>query len=307
MYLNKKMIMMKKRIFPIFLTVVILGALTMVSCKKEESKPAPVSSFTFEIDDKTVTFTNTSTDAATYSWDFGDGSAVSAEMNPVHTYDAYGDYDVRLTATGDGGENIAKVTISVVKEWPPIAIDGDFSDWAAVESFYSGYGDASGTLVEAKVTSDAAGSKLYFYVKGTLNSDYPVIQIMINADGDTTTGWSGMYSGNASDGAEYQFEYGFDWEWCSTYAYGEDVDQGWPWEEEITADEENGDITETSGPIGGSEIEFVIETSLMKNPVVASEIGIYFWAQPEDWSVTSGYLPPLLDDTKHHVKMFSFQ
>ena len=307
MYLNKKTSMMKKRIFPIFLAVVILGAITMVSCKKEESKPAPVSSFTFEIDDKTVTFTNTSTDATTYSWDFGDESALSTETNPVHVYEAYGDYDVRLTATGDGGEQITKVTISVVKEWPAIAIDGDFSDWDAVESFYSGYGDASGTLTEAKVTSEASGSKLYIYVKGTLNSAYPVIQIMINADGDETTGWTTVDAGLQGNGAEYQFEYGFDWEWCSTYAYGPDIDQGWPWEDEITADEENGDITETSGAIGETEIEFVIETSLMKNPVVASEIGIYFWMQPEDWSETSGSLPPLYADPLESAKMFSFQ
>jgi len=298
---------MKKRLFFIYLSVVSVGALTMISCSKDESKPTPTPNFTYEINDKTVTFTNTSTDATSYSWDFGDNSDVSAEMNPVHMYEAYGDYDVRLTAIGDGGQEILKQTISVVKEWPVITIDGDFSDWDAVESFYSGYGDASGTLVEAKVTSDAAGSKLYFYVKGTLNSDYPVIQIMINADGDTTTGWSGMYSGYASDGAEYQFEYGFDWEFCETYAYGAGVDQGWPWEDVITADTENGDITESSGPVGGTEMEFAIETSLMKNPVVADEIGIYFWQQPEDWSVTSGALPPVMADPLVHVKIFSFQ
>ena len=298
---------MKKRLFPVFLSIVILGVLTILSCNKDESKPAPTPNFTFEINNKTVAFTNTSTDATSYSWDFGDNSEVSAEMNPVHVYAAYGDYDVRLTAIGDGGQKILKQTISVVKEWPVITIDSDFSDWDAVESFYSGYGDASGTLVEAKVTSDAAGSKLYFYVKGTLNSDYPVIQIMINADGDTTTGWSGMYSGYASDGAEYQFEYGFDWEFCETYAYGAEIDQSWPWEDVITADSENGDITESSGPVGGTEMEFAIETSLMINPVVADEIGIYFWQQPSDWSVTSGALPPVMADPLEHVKIFSFQ
>ena len=298
---------MKNRKFSILLTIVVLGVLTMLSCSKDDPKPAPVPDFTYEINDKTVTFTNTSTNATTYSWDFGDGSAVSADVNPVHEYAAYGDYDVRLTATGDGGEQINKQTISVVKEWPAIVIDGDFTDWAVVESFYSGYGDASGTLTEAKVTSEASGSKLYFYVKGTLNSAYPVIQIMINADGDVNTGWTTVDAGLQGNGAEYQFEYGFDWEWCSTYAYGPDIDQGWPWEDEITADEDNGDITETSGAIAESEIEFVIETSLMKDPVVADEIGIYFWMQPEDWSETSGALPPIYADPLESAKMFSFQ
>jgi len=288
------------------LTIVTLGVLTIVSCKKDEDAPKPTPDFTYEINDKTVTFTNLSTDATSYQWDFDDGTT-SEEVNPVHEYAAYGDYDVRLTATGEGGEETKREAISVVKVWPTMTIDGVFSDWDAVETFYGGYGDASGTLTEAKVTSDAAGSKLYFYVKGTLNSDFPVIQVMINADGDTATGWLGINSGYASDGAEYQFEYGFDWEWCATYAYEMGDDPLWPWDNEITADEENGDITETSGVVGGTEIEFVIETSLMKNPVVADEIGIYFWAQPEDWSETSGYLPPIYAEPLEHVKMFSFQ
>lgn len=299
--------MMKKRFFPILLSIVVVGALTIVSCSKDETKPAPVPNFTFEINDKTVTFTNTSTNATTYSWDFGDGSALSADMSPVHEYDAYGDYDVRLTATGDGGEQINKQTISVVKDWPAIAIDGDFADWDAVETFYGGFGAASGTLVEAKVTSEASGSKLYVYVKGQLDADFPVIQIIINADGDTTTGWSGMISGYDGDGAEYQFEYYVMDEWAGVYAWGSDAGiQDWPWEDDITSDADNGDIQESSGVVG-TEIEFVIETSLMKNPVVADEIGIYIWQQPEDWSVTSGALPPILDVSLHKVKMFSFQ
>jgi PKD repeat protein len=299
--------MMKKQLFFIYLSIVSMGALTMISCSKDESKPAPKPNFTFEINDKTVTFTNTSTDATSYSWDFGDNSAVSTEMNPVHIYEAYGDYDVRLTAIGDGGQEILKQTISVVKEWPTITIDGDFSDWDAVESFYSGYGDASGTLTEAKVTSDAANSKLYIYLKGTINEDFPVVQVMINADGDTATGWKTPLD-YASNGAEYQFEYYALDLWGGAYSWNSDPGvQDWPWDIDITADPDNGDITESSGVIGGTEIEFVIETSLMKNPVLASQIGIYFWQQPADWSVTSGALPPLMAEPLEHVKMFSFQ
>ena len=294
--------MKKNRITIVTLAAFVIAALAFVSCSDDPVMPSP--DFSFEIDDKTVTFTNLSADANSYLWDFGD-SETSTDENPTHTYAAYGDYDVRLTASNSDGDEIKKTTISVVKEWPAITIDGDFGDWAAVESFYSGYGDASGTLTEAKVTTDAAGSKLYIYVKGTITEAFPVIQIMIDADGDAGTGWD-TPDDYATNGAEYQFEYGPYWPWCSTYAYGPDIDQGWPWEDEITADEENGDITETSGVIG-TEIEFVIETSLMKDPVVADEIGIYFWMQPEDWSETSGSLPPLYAEPLEEVKMFSFQ
>lgn len=34
-----------------------------------------------------ITFTNTSTDAVSYSWDFGDGTTSNAENPPMHTYD----------------------------------------------------------------------------------------------------------------------------------------------------------------------------------------------------------------------------
>ena len=48
----------------------------------------PVAGFTYSIADDgiTVTFTNTSTDAVSYLWDFGDGNTSTA-TNPVHVYD----------------------------------------------------------------------------------------------------------------------------------------------------------------------------------------------------------------------------
>ena len=67
--------------------------------------PKPVAAFTSnpKIPAKltapvTVQFTNNSTDADTYLWDFGDGST-SDEENPVHTYTDFGEYSVTLTAT----------------------------------------------------------------------------------------------------------------------------------------------------------------------------------------------------------------
>jgi PKD repeat protein len=76
----------------------------------------PVASFTyagqqFPLD--TITFTNTSTNANTYYWDFGD-SANSTETSPRHPYVQTGTYTVKLRAMGVGGtNNIAKpITIS---------------------------------------------------------------------------------------------------------------------------------------------------------------------------------------------------
>ncbi len=51
-----------------------------------------------------VCFTNTSTGAATYFWDFGDGN-FSTDANPCHEYSTGGNYTVTLSATSAGGTN----------------------------------------------------------------------------------------------------------------------------------------------------------------------------------------------------------
>jgi gliding motility-associated-like protein len=50
----------------------------------------------------TVQFTDKSPAAATWYWDFGDGTS-STQQNPSHTYSSAGDYDVTLSITLSGG------------------------------------------------------------------------------------------------------------------------------------------------------------------------------------------------------------
>lgn len=52
--------------------------------------------------DAAVRFTNQSSDAVSYLWDFGDGT-FSTEENPVHLYKESGQYEVSLTITDAGG------------------------------------------------------------------------------------------------------------------------------------------------------------------------------------------------------------
>lgn len=49
-----------------------------------------------------VTFTNNSTNASTFSWDFGDGNT-STQSSPTHCYITPGNYNVTLTVTSTGG------------------------------------------------------------------------------------------------------------------------------------------------------------------------------------------------------------
>ncbi|MDA9333390.1 PKD domain-containing protein, partial [Saprospiraceae bacterium] len=87
----------------------------------EEEIDDPTSDFTFTVDAGVVTFTNQSSNADTYNWDFGDGNT-STESDPIHTYTSEGTYNVTLTATNDCG--IATSTQSVIIDLVPVAVFG---------------------------------------------------------------------------------------------------------------------------------------------------------------------------------------
>ena len=55
-----------------------------------------------------VQFTDLSINATSWTWDFGDGSPVSNEQNPGHTYSARGTYTVTLTISGPGGTDVLR-------------------------------------------------------------------------------------------------------------------------------------------------------------------------------------------------------
>ncbi len=66
-----------------------------------------------------VVFTDLTTgDVSSWSWDFGDGGASSAQ-HPSHTYETPGTYTVSLTATGEGGPDTETKVDFIVADTPP--------------------------------------------------------------------------------------------------------------------------------------------------------------------------------------------
>ena len=74
--------------------------------------PLPIAGFSQRAFEDSVVFTNTSTLANSYAWDFGDGQS-STDMSPFNVYDTTGMYTVTLTATNDCGDVDSTITISV--------------------------------------------------------------------------------------------------------------------------------------------------------------------------------------------------
>lgn len=81
----------------------------------------PATAFGYEADEEdplTIHFQNQSRNVDQYVWDFGDGSDISTEENPSHTYATAGTYTVTLTATGAGGTAESSMEVEVVDAQP---------------------------------------------------------------------------------------------------------------------------------------------------------------------------------------------
>lgn len=69
-------------------------------------------------------FTSTSSDdhgISSYSWNFDDGSPVSPDQNPSHTFTTAGSFDVSLTVTDGSGETNTKTNPVIVSTGAPTA------------------------------------------------------------------------------------------------------------------------------------------------------------------------------------------
>lgn len=87
---------------------------------------APEANFTFT-GDPIVSFTDLSTnDPLTWLWNFDDGD-VSTEINPVHTYELNGTYNVCLSVTGAGGSDTYCQNVVIAANGSAPVTDFDFA------------------------------------------------------------------------------------------------------------------------------------------------------------------------------------
>lgn len=106
----------------LLLTAILLAAM-LTGCET-----LPTADFTFEPSEITVydevTFTNISSDAESYAWDFGDGST-SFDANPTHVFRSAGTFTVKLTATNEDGDSEVQKEIVVSGPDNKYMLDGE--------------------------------------------------------------------------------------------------------------------------------------------------------------------------------------
>lgn len=285
--------MKKNRIFHISSFLLGLGLLLVNYSCKDDPEP-PKAEFSFEQSTTNlleVAFLNESENADSYTWDFGDENT-STEESPTHVYADYGTYTVTLTAKGEGGTKEVSYDVELVD--PGVIIDGNFDDWTDIAAIAS-YPDGEGrTLVELKVTNNE--TFIFFQIKGTSNLG-EVIQIFIDADNDSATGWD-YWSFFEAPGIEYMMEAVFvaftGAEPSSGLQTATGPDSNWPWQPAIAS----GAVHANSGyvTVGDNKIiELAMLKELFTTPALSNTIRIVVGNSDNTWA-NVGHLPPSATD-----------
>lgn len=176
--------------------------ITAAACKKDKDNGNLKSVFSYVADGFKVTFTNFSSGAKTYHWDFNDKPGDSSSLrSPQHIFSRKGDFLVSLTATNGAQTDIFTDTVSILG--PNIKIDGDFTDWEYVEYLHTNSEDFGGNIRAIKAFATA--QDINFLVEGSTAMKLDMIDMYIDADNNPATGYLvGEYPGGS--GMDYLLE-----------------------------------------------------------------------------------------------------
>lgn len=138
-----------------------------------------VAQFTYTVSMATAYFTNQSTNAYTYSWNFGDASGPNTTASPSHQYASNGTYTVTLTVTGACGTTTYTQVITIVDVGvEEQAIENTISIYPNPNSGQFTLSFATGEAKDVTVTmTDVAGRE----ISSTQYNNVSVVNQEINA------------------------------------------------------------------------------------------------------------------------------
>jgi len=141
-----------------------------------------------------ITFTNTSKNADTYSWDFGDGTSSSSLANPTHTYTTEGTYNVNLTVMNGTG--------CLASIWEPIIVNStttgiieagqgnnNINVWSYGSGIYVNFAHTEAVNAEIKISDvlgreisieKFAGGNLYQKQLNAIDASYVIVSVTNN-------------------------------------------------------------------------------------------------------------------------------
>jgi PKD repeat protein len=153
-----------------------------------------------------VQFSDASSDATSWSWDFGDGSPASTVQSPAHSYTTAGTYGVKLAAANSFGTSTAQKNNYITA--------GSFVP-GFLASYYRGqiWSELAGTRTDAQIQFTDQGG-----------STWPIT--MVGRQDDFSVSWDGYI--NVPADADYSFRLSSD-------------DGSWLWVDEIQVIDNGGD------------------------------------------------------------------
>jgi PKD repeat protein len=171
------------------LRYILFALLLITACKKDNESPAADLFYEVSISGYDVTFSNKTTGAVSYRWDFGDSTS-STEENPVHTYPGKGKYVPTLYATTKDGRTSEASTVVYIAKTSPVKLDDNsLADWDEVTDYDFPAGTGETYFKRMKVDYDANYVYLYFEAN-TKTSNKDIYDIYLDTDGSATTGYT---------------------------------------------------------------------------------------------------------------------
>lgn len=267
----------------IFLTLCIV--MLSASCKKEDKTPEADIFYSFVISGTDVVFTNETTGAVSYKWDFGDGQS-STEENPTHTYPGKGKYVATLFATNSAGTTTEGSTVLHIAKASSVKLDDNsFSDWDTVAT--NAYTSTAGGGIARKIKLDYDANNVYVYFEiASTKANGDIYDFYLDTDNDASTGYAtGLFpeagfdvllEGTMLDG------------WFDPFYHNGDQDAFAFDVQSISEFYKVGYVEETGGLV---KVEASISRSKLKGLAATKGLKVGITVTKNDWSETLGTLP----------------
>ena len=173
--------------------------ITIDACRKNDNVDTTDVTFTISQSGYSVTYNNTTADAKSFTWTFGDGST-STDKSPTHVYKTKGKFVASLSATLNNGKVISGSTIINVSKSSPIKLnDNTLADWDTISNQVTPTAALGKIVKTAKFDYDCQNVYIYMEIQTTVAAGN-IFDFYLDTDNDSTTGFiTGTIPGGGYD------------------------------------------------------------------------------------------------------------